>query len=131
MQTLYCYVDGADNETIEPVLVDAFRTLTLDWAPFSAVLVNQVHERAPGMASDDLSDWFIGLNLPLHHAGRAQITQLVLFIKALAGVTRRDFVVGISSALGLSEDLIFLDANADESDAVRLCAKLQAAPHGA
>lgn len=131
MQTLYCYVDGSDNETIESVLVDAFRTLISDWAPFSAVLVNHLQERAPGMAPDDLSDWFIGLNLPLRHVGRAQITQLVLFTKAVARATGRDFVVGISSASGLSEDLVFLDANADETDAVRLSTMLETASHGA
>ncbi|MCD7039542.1 hypothetical protein LRQ11_21120 [Pseudomonas sp. MAFF 311095] len=131
MHTLYCYVDGSDNQTVEPVLVDAFRALVSDWAQYRAVLVNHQHERTPDMAPDDLSDWFIGLNLPLLHVSRSLIDQLVLFTKALAGVTACDFVVGISSPSGGSEDLVFLNANADASEGSRLYTKLEATLHGA
>lgn len=131
MHTLYCYVDGSDNQAIEPVLVDAFRALVSDWAQYCAVFVNHQHERKPDLAPDDLNDWFIGLNLPLPCVSQSQIEQLVLFAKALAGATGRDFVVGISLPSGLCEDLVFLDANADETEGLRLYTRLEAVLHGA
>ncbi len=131
MQTLYCYVDGSDNQTIEPLLVEAFGALVAEWTPYCAVLVNLQHERTPDLAPDGLSDWFIGLNIPVRHVGRSQVNQLLLFARDLATVTNRDFVVGITLACGMSEDLVFLDASASEADDVFIHERLEALLHGA
>ncbi|WP_139372526.1 hypothetical protein [Pseudomonas fluorescens] len=131
MQMLYCYVDGSDNHTIEPLLIDAFSALVANWAPYRAVLVNDQQAHTLQMGHDDLSDWFIGLNLPLNQVGPLQITQLIACAKGLAGATGRDFVVGITLKSGLSEDLLFLDENACEADGQRLLTMLEGEGHGA
>lgn len=127
MQTLYVYVDGSDNESIETELIDAFSALASDWATLDAVLVNHRLERSSDLAPGDSPDWFIGLNLPLDHLGAAQVKQLVTFAKTLAQTIDRDLVLGIKTPSGISQDLMFLDAGAGEPECLNLLRYTQAA----
>lgn len=116
MRTVYVYVDDSDNTATEALLVSAFRQLAEQWAGVGAFAVNQQHERAPDLRPGDLPDWFIGLNVPLERFGPAQAAELVPFARALARATGQEFVVGVASASGITDDLIFLGPDAGERE---------------
>ena len=116
MPTLYIYVDGSDLEAYEAVLISAFTRLAAKWSSVGALLVNMRHPRAPSMRPDDASDWDLGVNLPLENFGEAQAADLISFAKKLASQTDQEFVVGIASENGITEDLVFLGAQAGERE---------------
>jgi hypothetical protein len=78
--------------------------------------VNQRYERTPDMRDDDLSDWFIGINIPMGKFGSTQAKELVPFISSLAKATAREFIVGVASSSGIADDLFFLGADAGENE---------------
>jgi hypothetical protein len=116
MQIVYVYVTDSDNTATESLLVSAFRELVDQWASFGAFVVNQRHERTPDLRPDDLPDWLIGLNIPLDQFGSTQAAELVPFASALARATGQEFVVGVASSSGITEDLIFLGPDAGEHE---------------
>ncbi|KRA20804.1 hypothetical protein [Lysobacter sp. Root604] len=116
MQTIYVYVDDSDNIATEALLVSAFRQLADQWSSIGAFAVNQRHERTPDLLPDDLPDWFIGLNVPLDQFGPTQAAEVVPFARALARATGQEFVVGVASASGIADDLIFLGPDAGERE---------------
>jgi len=98
-QMLYLYVDGSDNDAVE-----------------GAFLVNQKHERDESVSEIDSPDWSIGLNLPIENYGIEQANRLIPFAQRLAVSTGREFVLGVSSSQGISQDMVFLDANSGEHE---------------
>lgn len=113
---LYLYADGSDNDAIEAELVAAFNGLVCEWSELGAFLVNQKHERDESVSENDLPDWFIGLNLPIENFGIEQVNRLIPFAQRLAVSTGREFVLGVSSSHGVSEDMVFLDAHSGEQE---------------
>ncbi|WP_223524067.1 hypothetical protein [Pseudomonas sp. BF-RE-24] len=113
---LYLYVDGSDNDAIEAELVAAFDGLVCEWSELGAFLVNQKHERDESLSENDLPDWFIGLNLPIENYGIEQVNRLIPFAQRLAVSTGREFFLGVSSAQGISEGMVFLDAHSGEQE---------------
>ena len=116
MRHVYIYVDDSDNAATEELLVSAFGRLAAQWVNTGAFAVNQRHERTPDLRPDDLPDWFIGLNVPLDQFSLTQAAELVPFARALARATGQEFVVGVASAPGITEDLIFLGPDAGERE---------------
>ncbi|WP_435012442.1 hypothetical protein [Xanthomonas arboricola] len=116
MQSVYVYVDGSDNKATEGLLISAFSQLVGRWSDLGAFVVNQLHERTPDLQPDDFPDWCIGLNISLDQFGPTQAAELVPFAKNLARATGQEFVVGIASLSGITEDLIFLGPEAGERE---------------
>ena len=116
MQTVYVYVDDSDNKATETLLMSAFSQLVDKWSSLGAFVVNQQHERTPDLQPDDCPDWFIGLNIPLEQFGPAQAAEIVSFARDLAQATGQEFIVGIASSPGITEDLIFLGPDAGERE---------------
>lgn len=115
-QMLYLYVDGSDNDAVEAELVAAFNGLVCEWCELGAFLVNQKHERDESVSEMDSPDWSIGLNLPIENYGIEQANRLIPFAQRLAVSTGREFVLGVSSSQGISQDMVFLDANSGEHE---------------
>lgn len=109
-QMLYLYVDGSDNDAVEAELVAAFNGLVCEWSELGAFLVNQKYERDESVSEIDSPDWSIGLNLPIENYGIEQANRLIPFAQRLAVSTGREFVLGVSSSQGISQDMVFLDA---------------------
>jgi hypothetical protein len=116
MRILYVYVDDSDNTATEALLVPAFHQLVDQWASIGAFAVNQRHDRSSDLRTDDLPDWFIGLNVPLDQFGPTQSAELVPFARTLAGATGQEFVVGVASSSGITDDRIFLGPDAGERE---------------
>lgn len=129
MPTVYVYVDGSDNEATEALLVSAFTQLVNKWSGLDAFVVNQRHKRAPDLAPDDLPDWFIGINVPLDQFGSAQAAELVPFARTLAQTTGHEFVVGVASSSGITDDLVFLGTSAGEREYRELLQHVTARPN--
>lgn len=116
MPNLYIYIDGSDLEAYDAVLISAFTQLAAKWSSVGALLINRRHPRAPSMRPDDVTDWDLGMNLPLKNFGETQAAELIPFAKALASQTGQEFVVGIASENGITEDLVFLGTQAGERE---------------
>ena len=116
MQTVYVYAADSDNSATEATLMSAFRRLADQWASLGASVVNQRHDRTQDLRPDDFPDWFIGLNIPMDQFGAFQVAELVPFARALALATGQEFVVGVASSPGITEDLIFLGPHAGERE---------------
>ncbi|WP_232286028.1 hypothetical protein [Pseudomonas fulva] len=117
---IYVYVDGSDNADNEAELLKAFSELKTRWFELGATLVNQKYEPCEGADVNDLSDWFIGLNIPLSSFGAQQIEHLVPLIQKLAKDMDRDFVVGVTLPSGMTQDLVFLDRCSGEREVAEL-----------
>ncbi|PFG25124.1 hypothetical protein ATH90_3975 [Pseudomonas lurida] len=113
---LYLYADGSDNDAIEAELLAPFNGLVCEWSELGAFLVNQKHQRDESVSENDLPDWFIGLNLPIENLGIEQVNRLIPFAQKLAVSTGREFALGVSSSQGISQEIVYLDANAGEHE---------------
>lgn len=121
MATLYMYVDGLDLEDDASTIAVAFGDLVSKWKDIGAILVNQRHERTVDMRPDDLADWDLGVNLPVASFGPDQAKELLAFGRAVSRQTSRDFIVGIASTHGVSQDIVSIGENAGQHEYNLLC----------
>lgn len=113
---VYVYVEGSDLREQAVRLTAAFGALAEQWQSLGASLVNQLHERTADMKPDDLTDWSLGISLPLGEFGARQVEELLPFLRGLAESTGREFVVGVAEESGTTEDLVFVGANCGERE---------------
>ena len=115
-RTVYVDVEGSDLHQHAEQLAAAFGALAEGWSSLGAKVVNQLHERTPDMQPDDLTDWSLGITLPLREFGASQVEELQPFLRSLARATGREFIVGICEESGITEDLVFIGANSGEQE---------------
>jgi hypothetical protein len=115
-RTIYVYVEGSDLHEQEARLTAEFSSLAEHWKGVGATLVNQQYDETSVMKPGDLSDWFLGINLPLEGFGAHQAEELLHFLRGIAKSTGREFVVGIVENSGVSEDVVFIGENSSERE---------------
>lgn len=117
-RTLYAYVDGADLDDLEALLMPRLERFVSEaaWTRETWV-VNQRQEPDPTAAADDLPLWELGLNHELPDTGQDapgwfdEIERMASFLGKLAVETEREFVLGVGDAdSGTSDDAFFIEA---------------------
>jgi len=126
--TIYLYVDGCDLKDAEAELVAAFDGLAKGWKNPSLLIINDKQTSDSTAHTEDLPEWFLGLNVNADTVTEDDLESLLRFSKDLAGRTGHDFVFGLADQQKcISDDLCFI--NADAGDAERLMMLTALAKH--
>ncbi|MGP0173924.1 hypothetical protein ACSVIJ_18885 [Pseudomonas sp. NCHU5208] len=121
MRWLYIRVDGSDLSVCEKTLIIELKNLAVRLHELEPKLVNFQHPKTPDMSSQDLLDWDIGLDLNLEAITKIHAKAIALSLQQIAVETKRDFVVGLTNELGVTEDIIFIHENSGRAEAEALC----------
>ncbi|PNG14539.1 hypothetical protein [Stutzerimonas stutzeri] len=84
-------------------------------------LVNFQHPKTPDMSPQDLPEWDIGLYLNMEAITKNHTKAIAFSLQQIAVETKRDFVVGLTNKLVITEDIIFLHENSGRAEAEALC----------
>jgi len=88
-------------------------------------VVNQVHQPRASLASGDLPDWDLGINLPLPDpdATEPALLDLLVLVEFLAHLREKighDFVLGLAnSSSSVAEDCLFVTDRSPTRDQLR------------
>ena len=123
--TIYLYVDGSDLDESEAELTAAFAGLATEWRNSPLSLVNEWRAQDGATHSEDLPEWFLGLNAKADAVTEVDLDLLLRFAKDLAAQTGRDFVFGLADQhMHSSEDLCFIGANAGDRERLMMLTAL-------
>jgi hypothetical protein len=120
MDTLFAYVDGSDLEECHPALAPQLEALANVWADRGARFIDDRFQATPDLSRGDLPDWNLGLNVPLGQLTSADAAQLVETLRRLSADSGRDFVVGLSTDDGRSEDIVFVGSQAGDRETAQI-----------
>jgi hypothetical protein len=121
MRWLYIRVDGSDLAECEEILMAEFNSLAVSLSILEPELVNAQHPKTLDMSAQDLPDWEIGLNLNLEKITKNHAIELASSLQQIAVKTKREFVVGLTNDLGISEDIVFIHENSGSFETEALC----------
>lgn len=121
MRWLYIRVDGSDLSACEKALMIEFENLAVRLHALEPKVVNFQHPKTPDMSPQDLPDWDTGLDLNLEAITKSQAIAMVSSLQQIAAETKRDFVVGVTNELGITEDIVFIHENSGSFEAETLC----------
>ncbi|MFO0570323.1 MAG: hypothetical protein U0263_32070 [Polyangiaceae bacterium] len=125
MHTLYAYVHGSDLDDIAELLLRDLQTFVRQtpWKTAEPSVVSQRSPADPTLASGDVPDWDLGLNLPLPLGPSTAIDDAVTIAQHLVELrarVSRDFVIGLhDDRTGATEDLFFVDSHTLDVDSLR------------
>jgi len=123
--TIYLYVDGCDLKDSEAELVAAFEGLAKGWKNPSLLIINDKQTSDSTAHTEDLPEWFLGLNVNADTVTEDDLESLLCFSKDFAVRTGHDFVFGLADQQKcISDDLCFISADAGDAERLMMLTAL-------